>query len=745
MDSNTQQSNTTDLVLVGGGHSHLAVIKQLGMNPVAGLRVTVISKDSHTPYSGMMPGLVAGHYQHDEAHIDLRRLCQFAQVRFFQSEVTHIDLDQQQVHCQGRSPVRYDWLSINIGSQPAIDSIPGAHSCGIAVKPIDRFLSHWQQTVPQLSPASKVAIVGGGAASAEVALACQYQWQQCNGSDNSPEFTLYCGSDEILPSHNRRTRKTMTALLKQRGITLKVQHKVTGAEQSDGHYQLHFDKTESQTADEIIWAIHAGSPQWPQKTGLACDAQGFISVNSYLQSPSHPNVFAAGDIADFSQQPLAKSGVYAVRAGKHLSNNLRRSVMGQALLPYRPQRQFLSLLMTGDKQAIASRGPFSVTGKWLWRWKDKIDRAFMDQYQQLPTATAATATAHDESTMRCGGCGAKVGHQILHRVMAQLNITDSPDTPIGLNAPDDAAVMTPPANKQWLQTVDYFRAFIDDPYLLGRIATNHCLSDIYAMGATPHSALAIATIPYASETLVEDTLLQLMSGAVDSLNQQNTALIGGHSSEGAELGFGLSVNGIADPGRLLTKGNLQSGQALILTKPLGTGTLLAANMQGQAEGRWIDQAIQHMLISNQQAADIIYQHGATACTDITGFGLLGHLLEMLKPTNCGASLELHQLPVLNGAAECARNGWLSSLHPDNVKAEQWLSHAEAFKQHSHYPLLFDPQTAGGLLAAINTEQSEPCLQALQQSDCPDAAIIGYIDNSNLITLTSTTTSLGKND
>ena len=738
MDSTTSQVNTTDLVqdlvLVGGGHSHLAVIKQLGMNPVPGLRVTVISKDSHTPYSGMMPGMIAGHYQYDEAHIDLRKLCQFAQVRFFQSQVSDIDLEQQQVLCHDRSPIRYDWLSINIGSQPATQSIPGAENYGIAVKPIDVFLARWEQTASQLTPASKVAIIGGGAASAEVALACQYQWQQRNGSSKSPHFTLYCGTNEILPTHNPRTRKKMTALLQQRGITLKVQHTVASAEKIDKQYQLNFNNAQNSKADEIIWAIHAGSPQWPQQTGLACDSQGFISVNPYLQSTSHPNVFAAGDIADFSQQPLAKSGVYAVRAGKHLSNNLRRAIMGQALLPYRPQRQFLSLLMTGDKQAIASRGPLSVSGQWLWRWKDRIDRAFMAQYQQLPNTTKTTKMPADEVAMRCGGCGAKVGHQILNRVMAQLNITDNPDTPIGLNAPDDAAVITPPANKQWLQTVDYFRAFIDDPYLLGRIATNHCLSDIYAMGATPHSALAIATIPYASETLTEDTLLQMMSGAVDSLNEQNTALIGGHSSEGAELGFGLSVNGVADKGQLLTKGNLQQGQALILTKPLGTGTLLAANMQGQAQGRWIDQAIAQMLISNKNAAEIIYHHGATACTDITGFGLLGHLLEMLKPTDCGASLELDQLPVLNGAAECAGNGWLSSLHPDNAKAQQGLSNADDFKTHSFFPLLFDPQTAGGLLAAIDADRADDCLKTLQHSDCPHAAIIGHIDNRNHITL-----------
>jgi selenide,water dikinase len=255
------------------------------------------------------------------------------------------------------------------------------------------------------------------------------------------------------------------------------------------------------------------------------------------------------------------------------------------------------------------------------------------------------------------------------------------------------------------------------------------------MGATPHSALAIVTVPYASEALVEDTLLQLMSGAVDALNEQQTALIGGHSSEGSELGFGLSVNGCIAPGKLLTKGALAKGQRLILTKPLGTGTLLAANMQGQAQGRWIENALQHMLISNRQAADIIHGHQATACTDITGFGLLGHMAEMLIAANVSATIELEKLPLLEGAIDCASRGWLSSLQPENIKGEKHLGNADAFKQHALYPLLFDPQTSGGLLAAVAEELAEQCVEELRAGDCPEAVIIGYITEGEDVNVT----------
>ncbi len=750
MDKQNEQPLITELILIGGGHSHLSVIKQLGMRAIPGLRVTVISKDIHTPYSGMMPGLIAGHYQYDDAHIDLRKLCQLAGIRLFHSEVTGVDLDLQQVFCHNRAPLRYDWLSINSGSQPDLNHISGARSAGIAIKPISLFLDHWQQLMERLKSQPrpfKLTIVGGGAASVEVALAIRYQLQHSLGSD-ADQFAieLLCGTEQLLPTHNPRVRQAIKQQLTAKNIQLTLHCKVLEAKSIGDKTELIISDGSRLLTDDVIWAVSAGSPQWPVKTGLACDQRGFISVNKYLQSISHPNVFAAGDIAHFSPQPLAKSGVYAVRDGQFLAHNLRRAIAGQSLKPYHPQRRFLSLLMTGDKAAIASRGALSIRGQWVWRWKDYIDRRFMQRFRNItinnpaphshnPRATEQPAL----NTMRCGGCGAKIGNTVLRRVIAKLNIDhhsqQNPDIVIGLNSPDDAAVINPPAGKQWLQTVDYFRAFIDDPYLLGKIATNHCLSDIYAMGATPHSALAIVTVPYASEQLVEDTLLQLMSGAVDALNEQHTTLIGGHSSEGAELAFGLSVNGIIDQGQLLTKGALREGQQLILTKPLGTGTLLAANSEGQAEGLWIENALMQMQVSNRQAAAIIHRHQASACTDITGFGLMGHLLEMLSAGSMAATLKLQQLPLLDGAIDCVKRGWLSSLQPDNLQAEKQIVNSQEFVQHPSYPLLFDPQTSGGLLAAVPADKAAQCIKDLRAADCPHAEVVGSIVQKDVVTVT----------
>lgn len=390
MNSPSTPSQPAELVLVGGGHSHLVVIKQLGQQPLPGVKVTLISKHLHTPYSGMLPGVIAGHYQLPEASVDLKALCQWAGIRFVEAEVTALDADRQSIHCHRLPAIHYDYLSINTGSEPALGAINGAAQSGIAIKPIEPFLLHWQQVLDRLAAQPqpyRLAIVGGGAASVEIALACQYRLHQTLGAAaRLVDIQLLCGTSQLLAGHNRRVQAFMRQQLTARGIRLKLHHPVHSVEHHAGGYLLYSDQDYRQAVDEVIWAVHAGSPRWPQQAGLHCDDGGFIRVNHALQSLSHPTVFAAGDIAHFSPRPLAKSGVYAVRAGYLLADNLRRLCRGQALLAYRPQRRFLSLLMTGDQQAIASKGRFYLAGRWVWRWKDWIDRRFMAQF--VPPATA---------------------------------------------------------------------------------------------------------------------------------------------------------------------------------------------------------------------------------------------------------------------------------------------------------------------------------------------------------------------
>ena len=380
----------------------------------------------------------------------------------------------------------------------------------------------------------------------------------------------------------------------------------------------------------------------------------------------------------------------------------------------------------------------SFSGHWVWRLKDRIDRRFMamfsdlmmsDEDGALPSVSDAISgekQADTRAAMRCGGCGAKVGASVLSRVMQRLAPVEHKGVVLGLNSPDDASAIEIPAGEVLVQSVDVFRALLDDPYVLGQISAEHALSDLFAMNARPHSALAIATLPYGAEAVVERDLLQIMSGALAVLNENDCALIGGHTSEGAELSLGFSVNGTCKAEQLLQKSKMKVGHQLILTQPLGTGTLFAAHAQLAAKGEWISQAIAGMQLSNRQAGEIFYGHNASACTDITGFGLLGHLLEMLKPAGLGASVNLGKLPCLDGALECFALGISSSLQPQNSRVRRAIQNEERWHGHPAYPLLFDPQTSGGLLASIADSEVDSCLKSLHNAGYNAACVIGHV-------------------
>lgn len=730
-----------DIVLVGGGHAHVGVLRRFGMRPLPGVRLTLIARDIDTPYSGMLPGYIAGHYSYDDCHIDLRPLAGFAGARLYHATVEGLDPDNRCVLVAGRPPVDYDLVSVNIGSRPRTVDVPGALEYALPVKPIDTWLERWRTLQAELlaSPGTfRVVVVGGGAGGVELALATQFRLQtllRARGDDPARlRLGLLTDSDEILTTHNPGVRRRFAHVLAQRGIKVSTGFRVVEVDAG----QVRGAHGAVCPADAVIWATRAAAPDWPRAAGLAVDAEGFIQVDDHLRSLSHPEVFAAGDIAAMADA-RPKSGVFAVRQGPVLAENLRRACLGRPLARYRPQRRFLGLISTGDRYVVASRGGWSAEGRWLWTLKDRIDRRFMQRFNDLPVVEApagpapaagladqAVLDALKNTAQRCGGCGAKVGSSTLDRVMRRLPAQPGAGVVLGLDAPDDAAVLQVPSGMLLVQSVDYFRAFIDDPYLFGRIAANHALGDLFAMGAQAHSVLAIATVPFARENVVERNLYDLLSGALEVVADAGAVLVGGHSGEGAELGFGLSANGLVAADRLLRKSGLQPGDALILTKPVGTGTLLAADMRGCAKGRWIDSAIATMLVSSRAAADCLTRFGATACTDVTGFGVLGHLVEMTRASAVRAELHVDALPLLDGAAETVAAGIFSSLQPENLRLRHAIRTASAAVDPARHALLFDPQTAGGLVAGVAGGRAADCVAALHQLGYLSATVVGRV-------------------
>ncbi len=719
-----------DLVLVGGGHAHVHVLKRFGMRPVPGVRVTLITRDLETPYSGMLPGYVAGVYGFLECHIDMVRLARFAGARLIHDEAVGLDRAARRVLCRNHPPFRYDVVSLDIGSTPRSDDVPGAAEHAVAVKPIDRFGRRWEALLARAAarPQLRLAVVGGGAGGVELALAAQHRLtEQLAGS---AEVTLVT-REGLLPSHNRGARDLLARILEQRGIQLLTDAPVACVEQG----RLNIADGRTVAFDEALWVTDASGAPWLADTGLPLDERGFLLVDETLRSPADPAVFAAGDIATMPAHPREKAGVYAVRAGPPLADNLRRALAGRRLRRAVPQKRALALIGTGDGRAVASRGPIAAYGRALWLLKDWIDRRWMRKYTDLPFMAEETDAAG--AAMRCGGCAAKVPSQVLARAIARLAPASSPSVTLGLGTPDDAAIVSFPGAPPLLQTVDFFRAMVDDPYLFGQIAANHALGDIYAMGGLPETALAIATLPPSLPAIMEQDLFHMLKGGTEVLEDAGAALIGGHSAEGAELALGFAVTGRTRPGHLLRKGGLRAGDRLVLTKPLGTGVILAAEMRGRASARSFAAAVAAMRQSGAAASSCFVAHGASACTDVTGFGLLGHLVEMLTASDMAARLDPDAIPVLDGATDLLAGGITSSLHGGNAAALAALAagndpgndpgdaSGDADADPAFAALLIDPQTAGGLLAGVPPDRAADCVAELTRLGYR-AATIGVV-------------------
>lgn len=401
----------SDLVLIGGGHSHVHVLKMLGMpryRQQHGIQVTLIAKDIHTPYSGMLPGYVAGHYTFDEIHLDLQKICRFSHIRLVHASCTQIVPNAKGggggvVYCNdGRPPLRYDALSIDIGSAPgAVDKTILYHPKIIPVKPIANFCKFYQQlqqrflcTENNNKDVHRICVVGGGAGGVELILSIQYNLQQMlrkHRKDNSLEMILVTRGATLLDEHNAGVQRIMERILKARKIQVYFQSMVVGVVEKDGVSHLKILKAQPSMAehknndddertipfDDCIWCTTAAGATWlSKKTPFECDDKGFLKVDTTYQVPNYPGVFAAGDCASMMDHPRPKAGVFAVRAGPPLLENLMAHLTGKnPVRPYIPQSSFLSIISTGDPYAIASKGRFfCLEGSLIWKWKDWIDR-----------------------------------------------------------------------------------------------------------------------------------------------------------------------------------------------------------------------------------------------------------------------------------------------------------------------------------------------------------------------------------
>ena len=647
------------LVLAGGGHSHALVLKRWAMQPEKRPKrsIVLVNRTSTALYSGMVPGLIAGIYSPDQLAIDLRQLCDRAGVTFVEAEITGLTPQQNCLTLKGRPALHFDWLSLDVGAV----SRPSA--TGIPIKPLETSLAFLESEDP--ADPRPLRVIGAGAAGLEVVLALRRRW---------PLRPLQ------LQHHPGQLDDTTRKSLQRARITL-------------------IDDDVPPSGPSLLCTGSQG-PAWLARAGLPVDSDGRVRTDRCLEVEGYPSLFASGDCAVISTAPRPASGVWAVRAGRPLAINLEAACRGRPLRPWQPQRQALQLIGSHQDAAWARWGGWRLgPSPLIWQLKQRIDRAFMAGFQR-PAAMA------DAVPMACRGCAAKLPAQPLSAALDRVGLGGQPEDAARL---DDHPGL--------LQSMDGFPALVSDPWLNGRLTALHACSDLWACGAGVSSAMATVTLPMVPGNEQRELLVQTLAGIRSVLDEQGAELIGGHTMESrstspmpTSLGvqITLTVNGNSSAPPWLKSG-LRIGDALLISRPLGTGVLFAGAMTGASKAADLDAALRGMARSQhtllQQLAPL--REGIHACTDITGFGLLGHLGEMLQ-NNQELTIQLDgaAIPAYPGALELFERGFSSTLAPSNRSAWQWLESTVQLQQPPSaalLELLVDPQTCGPLLLACSSD------------------------------------------
>lgn len=361
------------LVLLGGGHAHVKVLADLADQPLVGWDVHLVTPYRRQIYSGMLPGWIAGHYSIDSCAVDLGTLAERGAVTLHTTAGMGLDLDRNELRCADGTLERFELLSIDTGPVPALGGLPGSVEHALSIRPIEQFIEAWPALVDRILGRCRrfdLAIVGAGAAGVELAFAIHHRaikegWSHLR--------VALVGPDELpLEGAPRALRALALTTLTRRGITW---HGASRATRIDNDVIVR-ERGDPLSFDVCLVVTGAAAPAWPAASGLATDERGFIRVGATLQSVSHPQVFAAGDIAAH-EQARPKSGVYAVRSGPALTRNLRAACAGVSLKNWKPQARALYLISMGDRRAMGTWGPWTWSGRWAWNLKDWIDRRFM--------------------------------------------------------------------------------------------------------------------------------------------------------------------------------------------------------------------------------------------------------------------------------------------------------------------------------------------------------------------------------
>jgi selenide,water dikinase len=712
----------TDIVLLGAGAAHLEVLRRFALRPQRGVRLTLLTPDAETPHPGRLAALVRGDCPSREACIDLALLAGAAGARLILAEPTGLDLAARTVELAGRPPLPFDLLSADLSGESAVPEPPAA--C-IAFSPVGRYLAQLPALEAALPDDARIAVVGGAGASdpakvtqaraVDQTIAVEQALALARRFGGRVRVVLVTEAAEPLAAAPSRARRAVRSALVEAGVELAsaVRAGALAAGRltlSDGSYLA---------ADVALWTGGMLGPGFLADSGLACDAAGRVRVNRGQRSVSHPWLFAAGDCA---------APPYHAPTGRLLFANLRRAARGRRLTSGARRWGLPSvvagMLDLGGGQAVAWCHRLALTGTPVWRCKGWLDRRRMRRYVP-PIVSPFLAWAHRPTArMEADPAGDRpmAGAGVAATTPGSWALMPSPDALVGLGTPDHAAVLTPPAGQALVQSVSSLRVCLDDPFVFGQIAAAHALSQHHATGARPWTALAVVLVPAGAlaSTAPQSDAEAMLAGVSDTLFTDGCTLVGARRTAASEGSVGLALTGLAEPSRLLRKSALRPGDVLLLTKPLGSGIVLAAHRRGAARGEWLRSAIDAMRTSNAEAACLLRAHGATACAGIAERGLAGHLTDMLHAAGMAAALWPERVPALPGALELAAAG-------GGGEAALW--NALALPGGAADPravLLADPQVSGGLLAALPPARADACLAALHRAGSR-AVIVGVVE------------------
>ena len=671
--------------------------------------ITLINRDSTTIYSAMFPGFISGEYRLEEIQIDLRTLADRAGVALVVAEINGLNPVDKTLSLKGRPSINFTRLSLDVGSETNLQKFqyPALQKdLVVPIKPFKRAIQ-WiesQDIQTDIDDSKPFSVIGSGLAGIEIAFALRKRW---------PERFLQL---KILPGKiNRKLRQS----LMRNGIELITnENLITGP---------------------TLLCTGSATPQWFRESALLIEASGRVMTRTTFQVIGYDDIFAVGDCGVIEQHARPASGVWAVRAAKPLANNLERLVAGQKLVSWRPQRTALQLVGGPLNLGWAfwngvMIGPYT----WLWRLKKVIDGRFIQMFRHASSMQDVEKDLNENHL--CRGCAAKLPSEPLKKALKKAGFSEIE------SQPEDASVVSSlPQGGSLIQSIDGFPALISDPWLNARMTTLHACSDIWATGGSVISAQPLITLPAVSEGLQMELLIQILGGIKSVLDLQGAHLIGGHTLESRNpphrsismaIDIGVCVNGlVVDANRRWIKNGLQLGDVLLLSRGLGSGILFSAAMKGDVNPRVLDLALnlmnksQHVLLQDlfQMQKERVNQKIFHACTDITGFGLLGHLSEMLHSSNLlrtrnGLSplkiqLEAEKIPSFEGVLDLIEVGYSSTLAPanrkfwklfhtdnDSLARFEWASNDLTIGSKEYQKimeLIIDPQTCGPLALACS--------------------------------------------